>query len=466
MTKNISKLSVSQVIENAVSKRTKELTQKTGSISRDYETGVSSKFKDSLDTASKVSLEGASDDNLIEENWQGVPLASKTNQLATGLNDYGDFELTDGLQSAGSAEEKVADDQDPNVSAKLSLDKQASVIMNKFNEANQLGAQIIEKLQSLSKSAVSPTVPQVNYASNRANENQVKTAMADMVEEAIYSAELLAMDRYGQAMKLADAGVNPDEAMVAAMSAEGVAPEVFGASDEDEETKRKKSKLASATATSSIKTAMASMVEEAIYSAEILAMDRYGKARKLADAGMDPEAALGEAMSAEGVAPAMLAEADAASGDSTGDPEADAQIEAIAAELSANGVTPEELIEALESGQGGEGLEGGGDPAAEGEAQAFMQQMAEQGVAPEEVDAAQEELAAEEANGIPPEAAIEADMEAAKTGFYKFASFIGRPTVKSASETSRAAIVRSAVRDFIYGPDSGNIDFVKNRNYR
>jgi hypothetical protein len=106
-----------------------------------------------------------------------------------------------------------------------------------------------------------------------------------------------------------------------------------------------------------------------------------------------------------------------------------------------------------------------GDPGMESEVDispeemALLEQiMAEAGVSPEEVAAVIEELAAEQQAGISPEAGMIADEEAAKTGHYKFASFVNRPATKTAEQQRRAAVIRGAVRDFLYGPGTSNFN--------
>jgi hypothetical protein len=88
----------------------------------------------------------------------------------------------------------------------------------------------------------------------------------------------------------------------------------------------------------------------------------------------------------------------------------------------------------------------------------FEQAMQQAGVSPEEVAQAISELEAEQEAGITPEQGMVADEEAAKTGHYKFASFINRPVAKTAEQEQRAAKIRGAIRDFLYGPSTHNFN--------
>jgi hypothetical protein len=60
-------------------------------------------------------------------------------------------------------------------------------------------------------------------------------------------------------------------------------------------------------------------------------------------------------------------------------------------------------------------------------------------------------IVAENEAGIPPEQIAAAEDETQKTGHYKFASFIGRPALKTADEERRASKIRCAVRDHVRG---------------
>jgi alkylhydroperoxidase/carboxymuconolactone decarboxylase family protein YurZ len=216
-------------------------------------------------------------------------------------------------------------------------------------------------------------------------------------------------------------------------------------------------KLASDDARDSALTSWAEIIDDAIYAAE-------GTALALKTAA-DEELQNAEGLSAPDVPPVE----DIPIGDVNGeqamdamtDPAAQSDIPPEEAEallqqsLMENGVDPSAALDeglADESGLSAEE----GLPAEEGaspeEAEAFVQALLESGVTPEEIQEAAAELSAEGDQGIDPAEGAAVDEEAVKTGSYKFASFIERRTPKTASQESRSAIVRGAMRELIYGP--------------
>jgi hypothetical protein len=227
-------------------------------------------------------------------------------------------------------------------------------------------------------------------------------------------------------------------------------------------------KLATSDAVTQVKTALLHVVDDAIYAAEAAALEvkkaesepvpasppatslRLPKKAALEDPPAAPPAAN------VGGGQAMAAMSDPAPPDGTGDapPISEEEAQALMAEsLQENGVDPSALTEA---GPGGEPNPGDGTEFTPEELDVFIAAMQQAGITPEEVDAAIMELHQEGGAGIAPEEGMLADDEAAKTGHYKFASFVKRPAAKTAQQEQRAAMIRGAVRDFVYGPSPKN----------
>jgi len=66
-------------------------------------------------------------------------------------------------------------------------------------------------------------------------------------------------------------------------------------------------------------------------------------------------------------------------------------------------------------------------------------------------------LVAEKEAGISLDQAFAGETETRQTGHYKFASFIGRPALKTADEEMRASKLRCAVRDYIRGANKNDL---------
>ena len=335
-------------------------------------------------------------------------------------DDIQDNPLYDVFETPEEPTDKISDPgtQGDPVSEKLQLKKDASALLTRMDDMNRQGQHIIDYLMQLTvhqkqadgKSVTEPTYTQdelLTEAMKLASADtltQIKTALFHAVDDAIYAAEAAALK------------IRKEQA---AMSRSRQAGSGKQASDEEPTD------------------------EQAIPTEE-------------PPAPATPSAP--PAMSEEGGDPALQAMNDPAPmGDPEGEPplsEEEAQA-LMAQSLQENGVDPNMFPE----GEPGGELPGAGEPEiSPEELAAFEAAMQQAGITPEEVDAAIAELQAEEAAGITPEQGIVADDEAAKTGHYKFASFIKRPSAKTAQQEQRAAMIRGAVRDFVYGPATRNFN--------
>jgi len=226
-------------------------------------------------------------------------------------------------------------------------------------------------------------------------------------------------------------------------------------------------KLATADAMTQVKTAMLHAVDDAIYAAETAALEiKRAEQEPLPKEAVTDQTPPAKQASGEqppppaadvGGAAAMEAMSDPAPSEEGGNgggelPISEEEAQALMAEsLQENGIGPDAFAEEP-------GGEPGGIDISPEEIALFEQAMQQAGVSPEEVAQAIAELEAEQGAGITPDQGMIADEEAAKTGHYKFASFINRPSAKTAQQEQRAAMIRGAVRDFIYGPFSRNFN--------
>ncbi len=216
--------------------------------------------------------------------------------------------------------------------------------------------------------------------------------------------------------------------------------------------------LATADAMTQVKTAMTHAVDDAIYAAEATALE-IKKAEQEPNQTSDESPPAPETMppaSDVGGEQAMAAMNDPAPSEGGEPPISEEEAQTLMAQsLQENGIDPA----ALAGEPGGEpGTDGGDVEITPEELALFEQAMQQAGVTPEEVSQAISELEAEQGAGITPDQGAVADEEAAKTGHYKFASFINRPAAKTAEQEQRAAMVRGAVRDFLYGPSARHFD--------
>ena len=347
-------------------------------------------------------------------------------------NDTKSNPLYDVFDSVGEPEDTVDDPgtQGDPVSEKLQLKKDASAILTRMDDNNRQGQRIIDLLMAATVDNKQASVPQPAYtpddliteSTQRASvavTEQVKSAMVNMVDEAIYAAEAVALQ-----LKQADAeqsANSPDHKTA------GTPPK-----------------------TPALKPLLPQLPRKAAN-----ATPPEESHEEPPTAGVGGEQAM-VAMSA----PAPAAE------DGGAPPISDEDAQALMAQsLTENGVDPS--VMAGDAGEMGGGMEGGmedgmgedmGLEISPEEIAAFEQAMAQVGITPEEIEAAIAELAAEDEAGITSEQGMLADEEAAKTGHYKFASFIRRPATKTAQQEQRAAVIRGAIRDFLLGPGTSNFN--------
>jgi hypothetical protein len=314
-------------------------------------------------------------------------------------NDIQDNPLFDVFESVGEPTQEITDPgtQGEPVSDKLQLKKDAAAILSRMDDVNKQGQQIIDYMMKLTVDRKEASAEQRTYTQD------------ELITEA--------------------------------------------------------AKLASADSRTEVKTAMVTLVDDAIYAAEATALvlknEQSHSQQKSAS-----EEELPETQIAADPVPAPSAV------DVGGTQAMDAMTEpAPAAEMGGEPPISEEEAQALM----GESLqeigieppaapdgeivqEGEGIDISPEELALFEQAMQQAGVTPEEVAEAIAELEAEQEAGINPAEGAIADEEAAKTGHYKFASFINRPAAKTAEQEQRAAMIRGAVRDFVYGPNTRNFN--------
>ncbi len=320
-------------------------------------------------------------------------------------NDIKDNPLFDVFHSVGEPTQEIDDPgtQGDPVSEKLQLKKDAAAILSRMDDVNKQGQQIIDYLMAL-------TVER-----KEANAEQRTYTQDELITEA--------------------------------------------------------AKLATADALTEVKTAMVTLVDDAIYAAEATALaikneqnTAQQKAASEDETQEPPQAAAGEESPEQPVPPtadvggeqAMAAMTEPAP---AGEPGGEAPISEEEAQALMGQSLQEIGIEPAAAPEGGEiAPEGESIDISPEELALFEQAMQQAGVTPEEVAEAIAELEAEQGAGIDPAEGAVADEEAAKTGHYKFASFINRPAAKTAEQEQRAAMIRGAVRDFVFGPSTRNFN--------
>ena len=309
--------------------------------------------------------------------------------------------------------EKITDPgtQGDTVSEKLQLKKDAAALLTRLDDVNKQGQQIIDYLMHLTvqqKQAGTPAVTPPGYTQEELiteavkladadAKTQIKTAMLHIIDDALYAAEAAVLEikqAESEESKKAVSVPNP-------VSLPGLP------------------KLASGG--EMLKEEPPAPLPAAPPAAEVGGEQAMG-------AMTDPtpsEGMGGEPSISEEEAQALMAQS-----------------------LQENGVDPAML--------GGESMPDDGVEISPDEFAAFEAAMQQAGITPEEMDAVIQELQQEEAAGVTPEEGMIADEETAKTGHYKFASFVKRPAGKTAQQEQRAAMIRGAVRDFVYGPSPRN----------
>jgi hypothetical protein len=374
---------------------------------------------------------GVQSNRLLIENNPNIPLADKGNDLdKTHAEDQIPGQTLDTvMDSAGEPTMKMPDPQstagEPEVSEKLKLKKDASMILEKTKELEDLGMRIIDHLTELTvnKSASAPPVtPPAAHntaaeatalAASDVDMGQVKRAMINLLEDAVYAADVIALDAKQRQNNL----LQQSTALGKSAALPATPPAAQPSSPQEPK------------------------AANAIDPAALSAMgDMGGMGGMGGGMGGEPDiseeeanALLAESLSENGVDPAGLGGGMSPEMGAMGDPAGEG------AEISP------EMLQSPEA------------QAAIAELVAALQQTGVEGISPEDIAAALADVDAIEAAGIDPNAAAIADEEAGKTGHYKFASFIDRPRNKSAEQIQRSAKIRGAVRDFLYGP--GTRDF-------
>jgi len=329
--------------------------------------------------------------------------------------------VQDAFQSGGEPETTVTDPQDaasePDVDEKLKIEKEAASLMQRFAELETLGQTIVDEMYKAAAASKAAPVPSADMG-------EAHKAAAASKAAPVPSADPVPAKQaplFTQAQLLAAAA-----------------------------------KMAAADSVSSdqlVRKETLSFVDRALYTADAVAYDlAQSRQKQASDDVIDPEAA------AAMQAPAPMG--------GEGEPTPEEAQMLLDQSLAANGVDAGAIAPADDAALPPEGdvaaPEGGMDPAAEEQVMEMIamivETMEEQGVPQEETIAALEEIAAEQQMGVDQATGAIADEEAAKTGHYKFASFIKRPTQKTADQEKRAARVRGYMRDLVYGPGTDNFN--------
>jgi hypothetical protein len=339
------------------------------------------------------------------------PLADTISDLPQNrdpLHDIPDNPLMTVLESAGEPEQgtKEPEVQGDAASEKLQLKKDASVLLQRFDETAKLGQQLVDHMMSLIATQKTASISNkpvytpesvLEETKAQAAEQEIeslKTATVEMVENTIYAAGAVAlaikekMDAAKQT-KQASGELPPEEG--------GVAPQAEVGGD-------------AALAAMQQPTGMEPGGSEDISEAEAQALMQ----QSLAENGAVPEDVAppeGDLLAAEG-------------GDLGGD--------LGGGDLGGESISPEEMA-------------------------LFQQAMQQAGIGPEEMAQAIAEIQAEQGAGITQEEANLGDDEAAKTGHYKFASVVQRQP-KAPDQEKRAACVRGVIREFCRGLDITNFN--------
>jgi hypothetical protein len=433
--------STSQLIEQVVAKYMQKEQQKIAAASNmenaqqgQYVTNKLRHTGDGYTDTSATSYILQQRRDLISQPNQGPLVEKPSSDLPNNLDSLGNdiheplYETLDpGPEPTGNGTSEQPP-QGPDASEKLQLKKDAAAVLYSLDQVREQGQKIIDYMMAATIGKTgsynitnNEVINQTALAATQdGNSGAVKSAMLSLVDDAIYAAE-------GTAVKIADALAGEQ------LAQESFAPEALLPEESD---------YPAEAPIQSIETEGGSEITEA----DVAAFEQA-----LEDAGVTPEeveAVLSGVDVDPTSDPSMAGSAEISEDDL-------AEFEQAMAEA---GVTPDEVEEALAEIDGAGGGEVPPIEDADAEADAFTDELAQAGISPEETQEAFSDVAQEEALGIPPEAAAAADEEAAKTGHYKFASFINRPNSKTAQQEQRAAIIRTAVRDFIYGPQTSNFN--------
>ena len=369
---------------------------------------------------------GVTSNRLLIENNPSVPLADKGNTLdeTHAETQIPGQTLDTVLDSAGdptmSLPDPQSDSSEPEVSEKLKLQKDAEAILEKMKELAALEVKLADYIVHLAvgnkESAPMPSAPAAaaataettaKEASNLAAEEigmpQIKAAMTDMIDSAFYAANVIALDRKQRKEAEAKAGNTPAAAANTNSSQPLTLPNVTPP-----------------------KVAALPPGGEAVDPSALAAMTDMG--------GGTEEDLMAASLEENGVDPAMWAELEAMGGGGEPEMEGDPSMEGGLGGLPPELLQDPEVQEAL------------------GDLMEALAQVGVSGVSFDELGEAQADLSALDGAGVAPEEAVVADEEAVKTGHFKFASFINRPSNKTAEEVQRAAKIRMAVRDYTGGP--------------
>jgi hypothetical protein len=496
MKKLANTISTSQLVEEAVGRVI--ASQKQASVSNAEDTPSGQYVTKKLQHTGE-GYTGTSETSYIQQQRRDTmdqgpntgPIPDKVDLPKDRTNDDGlpTEDIFDVFESMGEPTQNVTDPgnlgDDP-VSDKLKLKKDASAIFVKYDDVIKQGNQIINYLtnasiQSAKQASNAPYTAADVQPQRTVDPNAVKMAMLGVIENAVYGAELVALkvaevtDEYLEGEGGGEGELPPElppesiEALEAPVAGgEAIADTGEGGETTNDDLVAIIQELAQAglgqeeiaQVLEGIAGGGGEAVEEPIPAegGEMLDVPE--------DAGLVPldegEAKAGEFE--EELAPAEPSEAPVE------EPAADPALEPVEPELEpaggeggdeliqsllAQGLSPEEVVQILESEEGADPSQAQFSPE---ELAELQQALAEAGISEDEANLAMDELQAEEAGGVNPEEAAALEDEVAKTGSYKYASFIGRPSTKTAEEERRASVVRSYMREFLFGPQSRNFN--------
>ena len=407
-TKQASQQSPASVTNMEESDPDQKVTQKLQHTGKDYEKATMTSY--GLQQTRDLTAQGPNAGPLPDKASSDQP------DDRSSMNDTQSNPLYDVFDSVGEPTQNIDDPgtQGEAVSEKLQLKKDAAALLSRLDDVNKQGQQIIDYMMNLTVERKQAGADQALYSQDELLTEAAKLASAD-AETMVKTALLHAVDD-------------------AIYAAEGAALEIKRAEAEDQQPGRP-AKTESRTPIKKQATGLEPPPEA------MPAAPTPGEMPPTGDVGGE------QAMDAMSE-PAPGAESGG------GPPISEEEAQALMAEsLQENGVDPGALEGGDESG-----TDGAVTDISPEEMAMFEQAMQQAGVTPEEVAEAISELEAEQGAGIAPAEGAVADAEAAKTGHYKFASFINRPTAKTAQQEQRAAMIRGAVRDFVYGPSTRNFN--------
>jgi hypothetical protein len=172
---------------------------------------------------------GKSQGEHLKKQFKDMPIpgngASKISVPDSQMFD-GNIPKTHVLESGGEVS-TAQKELDPTVSEKLSLKKQASLLVETARQLSGFGAQILDYIVANQKSA---SFDYGQAVEKTASFEDIRANTADIVERAVYGAELLALELYGRKKQAeAEMPVLPPEGEA---GAEGIPPEMMAAGGE------------------------------------------------------------------------------------------------------------------------------------------------------------------------------------------------------------------------------------------